>query len=78
MPQLTLTEGARAPRPSRSRLRVYKVVVLGEGGVGKSALVLQFVSHNFIEYHDPTIGEHSAYVVPVSSVHVHGVAGWVI
>ncbi|XP_043194368.1 GTP-binding protein Rit1-like [Amphibalanus amphitrite] len=55
MPQLTHADGARAPRPGRGRLRVYKVVVLGEGGVGKSALVLQFVSHNFIEYHDPTI-----------------------
>ena len=54
MPQLTHTGEAR---PGRGRLRVYKVVVLGEGGVGKSALVLQFVSHNFIEYHDPTIGE---------------------
>ncbi|XP_037082925.1 GTP-binding protein Rit1-like [Pollicipes pollicipes] len=55
MPQLTPCAESRAARPGRSRLRVYKVVVLGEGGVGKSALVLQFVSHNFIEYHDPTI-----------------------
>ena len=35
--------------------RVYKVVLLGEGGVGKSALTLQFVSHIFHEDHDPTI-----------------------
>lgn len=33
----------------------YKVVILGDGGVGKSALVIQFVCHRFLEYHDPTI-----------------------
>lgn len=31
------------------------MVILGDGGVGKSALVIQFVSHRFQEYHDPTI-----------------------
>ena len=36
-------------------LRRYRVVVLGDGGVGKSALTLQYVQHNFIDYHDPTI-----------------------
>ncbi|XP_076303827.1 ras-related protein interacting with calmodulin [Lasioglossum baleicum] len=44
------------PRPTTRRgLRVYKIVVLGDGGVGKSAVTLQFVSHSFIDYHDPTI-----------------------
>jgi GTPase SAR1 family protein len=37
--------------------RVYKVVMLGQGGVGKSALTLQFVMRTFQEDHDPTIGE---------------------
>lgn len=40
---------------TRGGLRVYKIVVLGDGGVGKSALTLQFVTHSFLEYHDPTI-----------------------
>lgn len=39
---------------SRGR-RKYKLVILGDGGVGKSALVIQFVCHRFLEYHDPTI-----------------------
>lgn len=39
--------------------RVYKIVVLGDGGVGKSAVTLQFVSHSFLDYHDPTIGTYS-------------------
>ncbi|XP_059479624.1 GTP-binding protein Rit1, partial [Neocloeon triangulifer] len=40
---------------TRGGLRVYRIVVLGDGGVGKSALTLQFVSHSFLDYHDPTI-----------------------
>lgn len=40
---------------SRTGIRVYKIVVLGDGGVGKSAVTLQFVSHSFLDYHDPTI-----------------------
>jgi len=36
-------------------VRRYRVVVLGDGGVGKSALVLQYVQRSFIEHHDPTI-----------------------
>ncbi|XP_001601283.1 GTP-binding protein Rit1 [Nasonia vitripennis] len=44
------------PQPTtRGGLRVYKIVVLGEGGVGKSAVTLQFVSHSFLNDHDPTI-----------------------
>jgi len=33
----------------------YKIVVLGPGGVGKSALTVQFVQGIFIEQYDPTI-----------------------
>ncbi|XP_067928611.1 ras-like protein RAS2 [Watersipora subatra] len=33
----------------------YKIVILGDGGVGKSALTMQFVSSTFVETHDPTI-----------------------
>ncbi|XP_029379974.1 ras-related protein Rap-2b-like isoform X2 [Echeneis naucrates] len=36
-------------------MREYKVVVLGSGGVGKSALTVQFVTGSFIEKYDPTI-----------------------
>ncbi|CAM4569326.1 unnamed protein product [Caretta caretta] len=35
--------------------REYKVVMLGAGGVGKSAMTMQFISHRFPDYHDPTI-----------------------
>lgn len=36
-------------------MREFKVVVLGSGGVGKSALTVQFVQHKFLEKYDPTI-----------------------
>lgn len=36
-------------------MREYKVVVLGSGGVGKSALTVKFVSGAFVEKYDPTI-----------------------
>ena len=38
-----------------SRMREYKLVVLGSGGVGKSALTVQFVQGIFVEKYDPTI-----------------------
>ena len=38
-----------------NEVKRYRIVVLGDGGVGKSALTLQYVQHNFIDYHDPTI-----------------------
>jgi Ras-related protein Rap-1B len=38
-------------------MREYKIVVLGSGGVGKSALTVQFVQGIFIEKYDPTIEE---------------------
>jgi len=40
---------------SFTAMREYKVVVLGSGGVGKSALTVQFVSNQFLEKYDPTI-----------------------
>jgi Ras-related protein M-Ras len=33
----------------------YKLVVVGEGGVGKSALTIQFFQKMFVEDYDPTI-----------------------
>lgn len=36
-------------------MREYKLVVLGSGGVGKSALTVQFVQGIFIGKYDPTI-----------------------
>nr|CAH8846450.1 unnamed protein product [Trichobilharzia regenti] len=33
----------------------YKIVVVGDGGVGKSALTIQYFQRMFLEEHDPTI-----------------------
>merc|ERR1719197_2048464 len=37
------------------RSNAYKIVVLGSGGVGKSALTLRLISDEFAEEYDPTI-----------------------
>ncbi|KZT06043.1 ras-domain-containing protein [Laetiporus sulphureus 93-53] len=36
-------------------LREYKMVVVGDGGVGKSALTIQFIQNQFMTEYDPTI-----------------------
>jgi len=33
----------------------HKIVIVGDGGVGKSALTIQFISNHFIVEYDPTI-----------------------
>jgi len=54
---VTLQEwlGRDSTRPIHTRMREYKIVVLGSGGVGKSALTVQFVQGIFVEKYDPTI-----------------------
>ncbi|KAF8854404.1 putative small G-protein Ras2, partial [Acephala macrosclerotiorum] len=37
------------------KLTAYKLVVLGDGGVGKTAMVIQLTLKHFIETYDPTI-----------------------
>lgn len=38
-----------------SSIREYKLVVVGGGGVGKSALTIQFIQSHFVDEYDPTI-----------------------
>eukprot|EP01083_Nonionella_stella_P115524 342613_1 len=45
-------------QPSHSYRQIipeYKIVVLGEGGVGKSSLTVRLCSDNFIDEYDPTV-----------------------
>ncbi|KAI0216668.1 RAS1 protein [Massospora cicadina] len=41
--------------PQSSFLPEYKIVVVGGGGVGKSALTIQFIQSHFVDEYDPTI-----------------------
>uniref|UniRef100_A0A7E4VV89 Ras family protein n=1 Tax=Panagrellus redivivus TaxID=6233 RepID=A0A7E4VV89_PANRE len=41
--------------PKDAKLPLYKLVVIGEGGVGKSSLTIQFFQRQFLDYYDPTI-----------------------
>jgi GTPase KRas protein len=36
-------------------MKNYKLCMWGNGGVGKSALMIQFTHHHFVEEYDPTI-----------------------
>lgn len=40
---------------SKSNVREYKLVVVGGGGVGKSALTIQLIQSHFVDEYDPTI-----------------------
>ncbi|NWT60231.1 RIT1 protein, partial [Erythrocercus mccallii] len=55
--------GARPGGGAPGQSREYKLVMLGAGGVGKSAMTMQFISHRFPEDHDPTIGEKNLFSV---------------
>ncbi|CAD6192967.1 unnamed protein product [Caenorhabditis auriculariae] len=46
--------GKRPPEDD-AKLPTYKLVVIGDGGVGKSSLTIQFFQKQFIDYYDPTI-----------------------
>jgi len=54
-------------KPRRRQMKEYKVVVLGSGGVGKSALTVQFVTGTFIEKYDPTIEDFYRKEIEVDS-----------
>ncbi|CAL1268515.1 unnamed protein product [Larinioides sclopetarius] len=42
-------------KPPNDNLTTYKLVVVGDGGVGKSALTIQFFQKMFVTDYDPTI-----------------------
>eukprot|EP01085_Mycamoeba_gemmipara_P000943 Mycagemm_TRINITY_DN10323_c1_g5::TRINITY_DN10323_c1_g5_i2::g.943::m.943 type:complete len:195 gc:universal TRINITY_DN10323_c1_g5_i2:101-685(+) len=46
----------------------YRIVVVGAGGVGKSALTVRFTGGNFVEKYDPTIEDSYRKAVEVDGV----------
>ena len=45
--------------------REYKLVILGAGGVGKSALTMRLVQGVFVEKYDPTIEDFYRHQIEV-------------
>jgi len=46
---------------------IYRVVLVGEGAVGKSCLTIQFISEKFVEEYDPTMEDSYRKQVTVGS-----------
>lgn len=45
----------------------YKLVVVGAGGVGKSALTIQLIQNHFVDEYDPTIEVRPAHVISLAT-----------
>lgn len=41
-------------KPTTGKENLYKIIMVGSGGVGKSALTLQFMYDEFVEDYEPT------------------------
>jgi GTPase KRas protein len=52
----------------------YKLVVVGAGGVGKSALTIQLIQNHFVDEYDPTIED--SYRKQVSTSERKNVTNW--
>lgn len=51
-------------------MMLYKLVVLGDGGVGKTALTIQLCLNHFVETYDPTIEDSYRKQVVIDDQHV--------
>merc|ERR1712100_613558 len=51
---LLLASNTNLIMPKKGELSLHKIIVVGSGGVGKSALTLQFMYGDFSEDYDPT------------------------
>ncbi|KAK0264545.1 RAS2 protein [Friedmanniomyces endolithicus] len=52
---------------SHGKMTLYKLVVLGDGGVGKTALTIQLCLNHFVETYDPTIEDSYRKQVQIDS-----------
>jgi len=53
-----------------SNSRIYKIAVLGSGGVGKSCLSMRYVKSTFVEIYDPTIEDAFRHLTQVDGTTV--------
>ncbi len=53
------------------RMTEYKLVVVGAGGVGKSALTIQLIQNHFVDEYDPTIEVKSSWYFQTFAFVIH-------
>lgn len=46
----------------------FKIVVIGSGAVGKTALTVRLVTQNFLKVYDPTIEDNYNKILPIDGV----------
>ena len=70
---------AAMSRPPNDNLLTYKLVVVGDGGVGKSALTIQFSQKLFVTDYDPTIEDSYIQHTEVDGQWciLDGMSGWI-
>lgn len=45
-------------KSKKPTLEEYKVAIIGDGGVGKSSITVQFLSNEYSEVYDPTMEDY--------------------
>jgi GTPase KRas len=66
-----MATAAPVSAPAGSAEKTYKMVVLGTGAVGKSALTIRLVSNIFLEDYDPTLEDNYGIVMKVDGIDAH-------
>jgi len=59
------------PKPKKGELPLHKIIIVGSGGVGKSALTLQFMYGDFVEEYDPTSADSYRKQITVDNVELN-------
>ena len=55
----------------KKELPLHKIIVVGAGGVGKSALTLQFMYGDFVEEYDPTSADSYRKQITIGETPMH-------
>jgi small GTP-binding protein len=55
----------------KDQIEEYKIAVVGAGGVGKSAITVQYIQNVFVQDYDPTIEDSYRKHTKVDGTNVH-------
>jgi Ras-related protein Ral-A len=64
------------PKKAKQNLPLHKVIMVGSGGVGKSALTLQYMYGDFVEEYDPTKADCKIFLLSLSITTIYSTMKW--